>query len=218
MELDDLKISWQRLDQRVDSLTRMHRAMLAETLTRKARWRLLPVLIGSVLNIVAGVVFAVACGFFWSSHLDKPVVAAAGITLHLASIGLIVIGVVRVALVLRVNYSQPVLEIQKSLAALQAWEARSFHAAWLGSWIVIAAALMAVVVGLTGVDVWKAAPAWIIGNLAVCLVGGFAPLLLHRWARRRGGRLAAWFDAFLMNQSVARAKSAIDEIDEFARS
>ena len=217
MELDDLKASWQRLDRRVDDLTRMHRAMLTNTLTRKARWRLVPVLIGSVLNIVAGVIFAVACGAFWSAHLDKPAVLVAGITLHLASVGLIVIGAVRAALVLRVNYTQPVLEIQKSLAALQAWEARSFHAVWLGSWIIVPAALVAAVMGLAGVELWEVAPVYIIANLAVCVVGGLAPLLLHRWARRRGGRLAARFDAFLMNRSVARAQAAIDEVDEFAR-
>jgi len=217
MELDELKSTWQRLDRRVDELTRMHRSMLTHTLTRKARWRLVPVLIGSVLNIIAGAIFAVACGAFWSAHLDKPAVVVAGITLHLASIGLILIGAVRVALVLRVNYTQPVLEIQKSLAALQAWEARSFHAVWLASWVIIPAALTAAVMGLAGIDLWQVAPAWIVANFAVCLVGGLAPLLLHRWAHRRGGKLAAWFDAFLMNRSVARAREALDELDEFAR-
>jgi hypothetical protein len=71
--------------------------------------------------------------------------------------------------------------------------------------------------GLAGIDLWEVAPAYVFGNLAVCLVGGLAPLLLHRWARRRGGKLAARFDAFLANHSVARAQAAIDELDEFAR-
>ncbi len=30
------------------------------------------------------------------------------------------------------TYARPVLEIQRSLASLQRWEARSFHAVWVG--------------------------------------------------------------------------------------
>lgn len=43
------------------------------------------------------------------------------------------IGAVRVALILQVDYTQPVLEIQRALAKLQQWETRSFLVAWLGS-------------------------------------------------------------------------------------
>ena len=127
-------------------------------------------------------------------------------------------GAVRLALVLRVDYTQPVLEIQRSLAKLQQWEARSFFAAWLGSWVVVCAAILIAVAVLAGVDLWRIAPAYVILSLAVSLAGGVLPLLLHRWARRRGGRLAAWFDAFLLNRNIARASAAVAELDDFARS
>ena len=54
MELDELKASWQRLDRRIDELTAINHRLLTETLSRKARWRLAPVLIGAVLNMVIG--------------------------------------------------------------------------------------------------------------------------------------------------------------------
>ncbi len=116
MELDELKASWQRLDRRIDELTAINHRLLAETISRKARWRLAPVLVGAVLNMVIGIFFAVVWGSFWSAHLATPVVAGAGIVLHLASIGLIVIGAVRLVLVLRIDYTQPVLTIQRALA------------------------------------------------------------------------------------------------------
>ena len=58
MELDELKASWQRLDRRVDELTAINRRLLTDTISRKARWRLVPVLVGAVLNMVIGAWFA----------------------------------------------------------------------------------------------------------------------------------------------------------------
>jgi hypothetical protein len=218
MELHDLKASWHRLDRRLEELTIINRRLLTAAVTQRTRWRLAPVLVGSVLYIMAGLTSAVVSGAFWSQHLDKPGVVVAGMILHVASIGLVVIGAVRLALVLRVDYTQPVLQIQRSLARLQQWEARSFLAAWLGSWIVMSAGVIVVVVVLTGIDLWQVAPSYVLLNFAVCLAGGLLPLVLHRWARRRGGRLAAWFDAFLLNRSIARASESIAEIDDFASS
>jgi hypothetical protein len=215
MELDDLKASWQSHNQRIDE--RILRKLLTETIARKARWRLAPVLGGAVLNIIIGAWFALAWGKFWSAHLATPLVAGAGIVLHAASVGLIVIGVVRLVLVLRIDYTQPVLTIQRSLASLQEFEARSFHAVWFACWVVVPAALVTIVVGMAGVDLWDRAPGYLLANFVVCLVGGLAPPLLHHWARRRGSKLAARMDALLLSHSVARAKAAISEIDEFAR-
>jgi hypothetical protein len=216
MELDELKASWQRLDRRVEELTALNRRWVTLAVTRKVRWRLAPVLIGSVLNVVAGLAFTVFCGAFWTAHLDKPSVVVAGMILHVAGIGLIVIGAVRAALVLRVDYARPVLEIQRSLANLQRWEAQSFFAAWFGSWIVVSAAIIVAVATLTGVDLWRITPSYVLLSFAVSLAGGLLPLLLHRVARRRGGRLAAWFDSFLLDRNVARARAVLAEIDEFA--
>lgn len=217
MELDELKSSWQRLDQRVDELTVINRKLLNETLARKIRWRLAPVVIGAVLNIAIGAWFALVWGGSWSEHLARPAVAIAGMALHLASIGLIVIGAVRLALVRKIDFSRPVIEIQRSLATLQKFEAGSFHAVWFGCWALLPAAMIALVMGFAGIDLWERASSYLIANFAVCLAGGLAPLLLHQWARRRHGRLAAWIDDFLTSRSIARARTTIAEIDEFTR-
>jgi hypothetical protein len=119
--------------------------------------------------------------------------------------------------VLRIDYTQPVLTIQRSLATLQEFEARSFHAVWFACWVLVPAALVAIVMGFAGVDLWERASGFILGNFVVCLAGGLAPPLLHYLARRRRGRLATWMDAFLLSHSIARAKAAIAEIDRFER-
>lgn len=215
MELDDLKPSWQRVDPRADE--RILRRLLTETLARKARWRLAPVVIGAALNILVGAWFAVTWSGVWSTHLAQPAVAVAGVALHLAGIGLIVIGAVRLALVTRIDFTQPVLEIQRSLARLQRFEAGSFHGVWFGCWMLLPAAVVVLVMRFADVDLWERAPGYLLANLAVCLAGGLAPALMHRWARRRHGRMAAWLDDFLTSRSIARARATLAEIEEFAR-
>ena len=79
-------------------------------------------------------------------------------------------------------------------------------------------ALNAAVFAMKGTMLWDRAPGWLLGNILVCLVFGFGPLLLYLASRRRQGRLAARMDKFLSSHSIASARAAIEEIDEFARS
>jgi hypothetical protein len=216
MELDELKASWQRLDQRVQVLTAINRRLLIDTVVRKARWRLAPVVLGAAANVVLGAIVAVASAAFWSAHLDSPPVLIAGIALHAMGIIFIVIGVGRLELARRIDFSRPVLEIQRSLAALQKWEAWSFHAVWVGCWLLPIAIVIAVAVATMGPSFWQRPPGYLLVNLLIWTVFGLAPVLLHIWARRRNGKLAGRIDAFLTSHSIRRARAAIDEIDEYA--
>jgi hypothetical protein len=133
------------------------------------------------------------------------------------SIVLVVVGVGRLELARRIDFSRPVLEIQRSLAALQKWEAWSFHAIWVGCWLLMMAFMIAFWIAMTGTRFWAHLSSYVIVNMLVSTVLGLAPLLLHVWSRRHNGKFAARMDAFLTSHSIARARAAIDEIDEFAR-
>jgi hypothetical protein len=218
MELDELKASWQRLDRRVQELTAINRRLVIDTVIRKARWRLAPLIAGAVANILIGAFFAVVSGSFWSAHLDSPPVLVAGIALQVLGIVFVVSGVGRLALARQIDFTRPVLEIQRSLASLQKWETWSFHAAWVGVGLLAPAILVAFAMATLGAGFWERAPAFLLANMLVWLAMAVAPPLLYILSRRRKGRLAARMDAFLSNHSIARARAAIDEIDEFAGS
>ena len=217
MELDDLKASWQKLERRVEELTAINRRLVIDTAIRKARWRLAPVVAGAVANIVLGAFFAVVSASFWSSHLDAPPALIGGIALHAMSILFIVIGVGRLELARRIDFTRPVLEIQRSLASLQKWEAWSFHAAWVGCCLLFLAVVIAIAITTMGMRFWERAPGYLLANMLVWLAIGLAPPLLHAWSRRHHGKLAARMDAFLTSHSIARARAVIDEIDDFAK-
>lgn len=217
MELDELKASWQSLDRRLDRLASINLALVTDNQTRKARWRLLPVLIGAMLNVVLGGWLVSVFARFWVAHLDTPSAVVAGVALHLFFLGGVIMGVVQLLLVTRINFARPVLVIQRYLALLQAWEARSFYWAWLGAWLLWPALLIAGAMALANVDLWAAAPAVVLVNVAPGLLVALLSVLFHRVARRSGGRLGGWLDRFLTSHSVARAKAALDELDQFAK-
>jgi hypothetical protein len=217
MELDDLKSSWQNLDRRVSQLTALNLALVTDLQRRKARWRLLPVFAGAALSVAVGGWLASVFARFWLAHLDTPSAVVAGASLHAASIGVVIIGVVQLLIVTRINFAQPVVVMQRYLALLQAWEARSFHWTWLGAWLLWPALLVAGAMAVAGVDLWARAPGVVLINVAAGVVGALLSVLFHRFTRRPGGRLGAWMECLLTNQSVKRARSALDEIDRFAK-
>jgi hypothetical protein len=217
MELDELKASWQSLDRRVDRLTEMNLALLGELQKRKARFRLLPTLIGALLNIAVGGWLVSVFARFWVAHLDTPSAVISGVALHLFCIGGIIMGVMQLLLITRINFARPVLVLQRYLALLQAWEARSFYFTWLGAWLLWPALLVAGAMALARVDLWVVAPGVVLINVAAGVGVALLSVLFHRFARRPASRLGTWLDRFLTSHSVARAKSALGELDRFAR-
>ncbi len=216
MELDDLKASWQSVDRRMNQLASINLSLVTDNQTRKARWRLLPVLIGALINIAAGGWLVSVCARFWSMHLDTPSALISGIVLHLGGLGIVIAGVVQLLIVARINFAQPVIEMQRYLALLHAWEVRSFGWLWLGAWLAWPAALVAGAMSIAGVDLWARAPGIVIVNVLVSVAAVVGFIALHRRARR-GGRLGAWLDRVLRNNSIERARSALAEIDRFSR-
>jgi hypothetical protein len=217
MELDELKASWQQLDRRVQELTLINRRLMIDNAVRKARWRLAPLVMGAAAGALTGAFFAVLSAVYISDHLDSPAALFAGGALLVMSLAFFVIHAGRLHLARRIDFTRPVLEIQRSLASLQRWEAWSFHAVWVTCCVLPLGILNGAAIAMHGARIWERAPVYLLANLLVWLVLGVGPLLLYSWARRHHGRLAARMDAFLTSHSITSARAAIEEIDEFAR-
>jgi hypothetical protein len=217
MELDELKASWQRMDRRVQELTLINRGLMIDNSVRKARWRLAPLVMGAAAGALIGAFFAVLSGIFIFDHLHSPSALLAGGFLHVMSLGYFVIHMGRLTMARRIYFTRPVLDIQRSLASLQRWEAWSFHAVWVTCCVLPLGVMISLAIAIRGATIWEHAPAYLLANILVWLVIGVGPLLLYVWSRRRHGKLAARMDSFLTGHSIASARAAIEEIDEFAR-
>ena len=217
MELDELKASWQRLDNQVRELKLINHTLVVDAAIRKARWRLGPLIVGAAVGALIGAVFAVLSAIYIADHLGSPLALFAGGTLLVMSLGFFVMHAGRLNLVRRIDFTRTVLEIQRALASLQKWEAWAFHATWVSCCIIPLGGLNGAVLFIAGPYLWEHARGYLLVNSLVLLAFGFGPLLVHGWSRRRKGKIAARMNAFIGSHSIASARAAIAEIDEFAR-
>lgn len=218
MELDELKASWQQLDRRVHELTLINRRLMMDTAVRKARWRLAPLVMGAAAGALIGGFFAVLSAISMFDHRGSPAALFAGGFLLVMSLAFFVVHAGRLNLAHRIDFTRPVLEIQRSLASLQRWEAWSFHAVWLVCCLLPLAVLNGAALAMKGAMMWERAPAWVLVNILVLLAFGVGPLLLYLGSRRRQGKIAERMDTFLSSRSIISAREAFEEIEDFARS
>lgn len=198
MELDELKSAWQVLDQRVSQLE----AVVADQGHRGVRAELRPLVVGQAIQIVGGVVFAMAAGSFWVNHRDMPNLLVTGVLLHLYAVAMIVAAARNLFLVGRVNEAAPVLELQRRVAALRAWRIRE------GRWFGIVGCFMWVAMiiwafGMLGVDIVAAHPAFVGFQLLTALVCLGVYAAVARLARAPEGG------------AVRRAHERLEEIARF---
>jgi hypothetical protein len=216
MELDELKASWQHLDRRVQELTAINRRLSLDAAIHRARWRLAPLLASAAGNVLIGAFFALASASFIGSHRDALGALVPAVVLLATSLAYLVVGAGRLVLARRIDFSGPVLEIQRLLAAMQKWEAWSFFAMWTGCSLLPLAMLFAIIVATHGVASWARMPAVVVVNAILWITVGVVPLLAYLVSRRRQGKFVARVEAFLTSHSVAQARATLAEIDEFA--
>lgn len=215
MELDELKLAWNSLDRRIATQNAMAFLELKEQRTSRARSSLRPLVIGQFVQLVAGVLLCVPAAQFWVAHMDTPHLLLCGLLVHAYAVMLIAFAVRELTQVWAIDYSAPVLQIQKRIAALRAWRVRIapiFGATGCVIWIPL---LLMIFQGL-GVDVWQRDPMvvyWFIASGLVPLAAMAGFMLWLRQPKRRA--LAERMDASTVGRSLQRAQSALAEIAAF---
>lgn len=217
MELDELKQQWHSLDRKLDRSLALNLRVLTETRTRSSKLRLLPLALLQPLQVAFGIALIIYFARFWLTNLDSLPLAISGMALHALSVGLVIDAVVRILLIVRINYAAPVVTIQRYLALLRRWEIRSFKWGWVACLLASPAMLLVGVKLVAGVDLWAVWPPAVIWTAAGGAIGAALSFAFGRWARHSQGRLGAAMDRLFVGHSIARAQASLDEIDEFAR-
>lgn len=213
--LDDLKIAWKDLDQRLERQNTLALHQLRESKLAHFRFGLRPLLVGQVAQLLVGLAIALFFGWFCANHLAAPLLLVCGILLQAYGIMSVAFAVRDLYLIREIDYAAPVIEIQKQLADLRAWHIRT------GIWF-----------GLTGSIIWLPAMlvalhglgsgsfidepqkiTWLVASALVCLALNYGLLLLSRSPGKCGTALRrSW-----IGRSVNRAQATLDEIEQFER-
>ena len=212
LELDDLRRSWQALERKLEAQHALNLELATETRVDKAKARLRPVLIGQVLQAAIGIACTVFFARFWLAHLDEPAALVSGLLMHAWSVALVVSAVTELLLVVRINYAQPVLVIQKYLGVLQYWRTRMAQLLGLAFWVLWLPLVEVLLKHFNGADI----AGWFLwANVAVGVAGLVGTLWGFRHLRRRGHRFADAIDADNAGCGVRSAQALLADIRRF---
>ena len=216
MELDDMKAAWTTLDQRLSAQTMLNLHMFKEGKLYKLRCGLRPLVWGQAIQIMFGALITVWGGGFWVDHRDVPHLLIAGLIVHVAGISMIVLGASIETLIARIDYSAPVLTIQRQLAQLRKVYVRGGLAIGLPWWILWVAFAIVFLKIEFGVDLFISAPGFVWINVAVGFLGMLLTWAFIRWAAKRP-RLAMRLENGAAGGSINRAQANLEEIERFER-
>lgn len=214
MELDDMKAAWQTLNQRLDAQAALNLHMFKDGKLDKLRRGLRPLVWGQAIQIVAGALLALWGGSFWVDHRTVPHLLIAGLLVHAAGISMIALGALMQALMGRIDYSTPVLTLQRQLAQLRKVYVRAGAAIGLPWCVLWVPFTMVALKSLFGPDLYLNAPqmVWVNAGFGfLCILGALA---FFRWAGGRP-RVARRLDDFAAGRSIVKAQSLLDEIARF---
>ena len=214
-DLDDLKIAWKELNrqvQRQNALTLRH---IKENKLGRFRSGLRPLVFGQTLQLIVGAVLTIVSANFWVGHLNQLHLLLSGLFLQAYGILFIAFAVRDLMLIRQIDYSAPIVVIQKQLAELGAWHIRT--AIWYGmAGSVVWLPVLIILLHLLGADTWMQKPRtlwWLLTSAFVCLAFNYGLVLVARSPGKCGRALAgSW-----IGRSINRAQAALTEIKEFER-
>jgi hypothetical protein len=214
-ELDDLKTAWQMLNRNVERQSALTLHYIKETKLSRFRAGFRPLVVGQIIQLIAGLVLAIFGGSFWVDHIRVPHLMFYGLSVHAYGLMFIVFAARDLFLISQLDYTAPVLALQKQVAELRAWHMRTaFWFAVVGCLIWIPVLL--ILFYKRGADVWLRNPS-VIGWF---FVSGLVPLALFAgvvlWSRRPGReKFAESLEKNSAGRSLNRAQAALDEIARF---
>ena len=215
MELDDLKSVWKSLDQRLVQQNALAFELLRSKKLPRVRSALRPLVFGQLVQVAAGIVMLCLFVPFWLKYTQVPHLLVCGVLLHAYAIMLIAFAGQELQLIWSIDYSAPVVAIQKDIAKLRNWRVRIapiFGVAGCFIWI----PFMLVVFRWLGVDVWARSPEVVLWFIASGFVAFGIMVAIIWWSRRpgRADRVKSLGDQSA-GWSVHRAQRALDEIARF---
>ncbi|CTP84671.1 serine/threonine protein kinase [Xanthomonas translucens pv. arrhenatheri] len=213
MHPDELKHAWQALERRLQRHDDLH---LQHLLDRRVRGSLRPLLWGHLLQLPFGLGCIALAGLLWSrgGALPAPLIAA-GVAVH--AYGVIAVAMAGIVLgrLLHLDYSAPVLQIQRQIAHLRLCYARSAVLCGLSWWLLWVPLLM-LLGALAGIDLQARAAGLVWTGLGVGVAGIAASVWLYRWSRRPGRpRLTRIVDDLLGGSSLRQASRLLEEAERF---
>jgi hypothetical protein len=214
MELDELKSTWQMLDRHLQQQSTLNLHLFRERKLDKARSGLRRLYWGKIVQILFGdalIYFGIMAAI---GHRDDPPLLACSLFMLAYGLLTVVFGGVSLGRIASIDYTAPVLEIQKRVDTLRRTHVLANWCLGLPWWFLWIAIFVLEMKANVGVDLFVAAPAF-IGITGAIGVVGFVSTVWY--FRRRNARLSAMANDPDTPRGLRDAKSALDDISRFER-
>jgi hypothetical protein len=227
MDLEDLKTRLAEQDAKLDQVLRLNTTAVRELQLAKTRSSLRWLVPGVVFELVMTIVAVVWLGNFIYGHLWEPRFLLPAVLVDVCMIVFLGSCIGQLARIASLDYSLPVVAVQKELGKLRILRIRTTKWVMTLSFVLWFPVLLVLFEGLLGVDLWRILGtisnrngsffAWVVGNvlfgLAVALV---LIWVSHRYARRmdRSPAIQRLMD-HLAGHSLTRALGSLDAILRF---
>lgn len=227
MNLDDLKARLAEQNAKLDHVLRLNATAVREVQLKKTRSSLRWLVMGVVVELVLTIVAVVWLGAFIAGHLREPRFLLPAVLIDICAIALIGACIRQLMVFASLNYSLPVVAVQKELGKLRILRIRTKKWTMVLSFVLWFPVLIVLLKGLLGVDLWLILGAigardgnflaWTVGNVVFGLVVALGMIWLwNRYANRLNPPKAirSLMDDFA-GQSLTKALSSLDSIVRF---
>ena len=220
MELDDFKQAWQTLDRRLEQQNEINLRLYTDSKLQKVHAGLRPLVWGQIAQLLFGLLVVWGAVTFWTRpmHLESPMQLTAGLLMHAYGVAVIIVSGITLGRARSLDYTAPVLDIQKQVLQLRRAYIISGMVAGLPWWVL----WMLPVMMLAGLAGEAQGMAWMQSYLPIGTGIGVAGLLgtwwFHRWSRdSRRPRLAKSMEDGLTGRSLRKVQRLLDELAQFER-
>ena len=219
MELDELKRHWENQDRKLDASIRLNSRLLHESVLGKAETSLRGLYRLLWLELMTSLFAALLLGSFLAKHVSEPRFLIPAAVLHLCVIGLLVSGVRQIVALKAVDYSAPIVGIQKRLESLRVERIRAVMLTFLVAPLLWTPLMIVTLKGLIGFDAYALGAGYLIANLAF----GLLFILIAVWiskryeARMKSSPLVRSVMRNLAGKSLASATGFVRSISDFEK-
>lgn len=218
LSLDDLKNAWHLESARLDSALRLGPVLAAGRLLDRAERSLLWLALALWGGVVVHAAAILWIGSWVARHLGEPHLFIAGVIVHVAAILLLISRIVQLVALRALDWTAPVIHIQRRIATLRRtrlrilqWTLLLSPLLWMPLSVVLAEALF-------GIDLVAVLPAeyWLV-SLVVGLVAIPLGLLIARHTARKleGSESGRRLLTGLAGPQLAAAEDFLSKLDAF---
>ena len=220
MELEDLKKQWEGLDAKLDSALRLNRRFLEDRALERADKAMVRHGWALAAELALGVVAVLLTGSFVADHVREARFLVPGLVLHAFVIAQVAMLVRQIVETRRIDYAEPLVEIQRRVGRLRVSAIRMTVWTFLLAPLVWTPLCIVALRGLLGVDAYAAfGTPYIVANLALGVAVVAAGMVASRFC-------ADWFSASpfgrrlmgaLAGTSLAAATAHLEALARFER-